>query len=123
MLYHLVFGLLALASTIRIFRFLGFITDWRPYIAWLAAINFVAFFMYGIDKTLAKVFENSFWTIRTPRFILHMLSLLGGFLGAIYGMLFFQHKINYTEPKNKWFLPIIAFSGFFHLGLLWLMIS
>ena len=50
-------------------------------------INIFSFFIYGIDKFLAVHNKR-----RVRELFLHLLSLLGGFLGCILGMMFFRHK-------------------------------
>jgi uncharacterized membrane protein YsdA (DUF1294 family) len=45
--------------------------------------------MYGIDKTQAKR-EGG----RIPNAILHMMALIGGFVGALFGRIVFKHKSN-----------------------------
>ena len=56
-------------------------------IYFLIGINILSFFTYGVDKLLA---------IRNKRRIrelyLHVLSLFGGCLGSICGMMLFRHK-------------------------------
>lgn len=53
----------------------------------LAAMNIVAFIMYGIDKYKAKKSE---W--RIPESTLLWLAVLGGSVGALVGMKVWHHK-------------------------------
>ena len=54
---------------------------------YLAAINLITFFVYGIDKWRAK---RGAW--RIPEKTLFLLPILGGSVGAIMGMKAFRHK-------------------------------
>lgn len=62
--------------------------DLMKYFGWyLAAVNIVAFIMYGIDKGKAK---RGAW--RIPESTLIGVALLGGSFGAWAGMRYFHHK-------------------------------
>jgi uncharacterized membrane protein YsdA (DUF1294 family) len=52
-----------------------------------AAASLVAFVAYGVDKSAA---QRGTW--RTPEIILHMLSLSGGWPGALMAQKIFRHK-------------------------------
>ena len=54
---------------------------------YLIGINIVSFVIYGIDKLLAIGNKR-----RVRELFLHVLSLFGGCLGSVGGMLFFRHK-------------------------------
>lgn len=54
---------------------------------YLLVINIISFLMYGIDKLLAIYKKN-----RVRELYLHVLSMFGGCLGSIGGMLLFRHK-------------------------------
>ena len=56
-----------------------------PY--YFICINFITFFCYFLDKYFAK---KHMW--RIPERVLFLLGLLGGFVGAILGMVCFHHK-------------------------------
>ena len=62
---------------------------------YLAVINVVTFFMYGIDKWKAK---KSKWRIRETALL--GLAILGGSIGAWLGMKVWHHK---TLHKKFWF--------------------
>jgi uncharacterized membrane protein YsdA (DUF1294 family) len=94
--HALVAALLAAA----LFLLLNFTTTWPWYASWLLAASVVAFVYYGIDKGLAKA--N---TSRVPEAVLHVLALMGGFAGALLGMLVFRHKSNFRA--HPLFIPII----------------
>ena len=69
-------------------------------VIYLAVINVVAFFMYGLDKWKAK---RSKW--RIPEATLLGLAVLGGSIGAWLGMKVWHHKT--LHKKFKFGVPAI----------------
>ena len=67
---------------------------------YLAVINVVTFFMYGIDKWKAK---KSKWRIRETALL--GLAVLGGSIGAWLGMKVWHHKT--LHKKFKYGVPTI----------------
>ncbi len=67
---------------------------------YLALINVVTFFVYGLDKWKAK---KSLW--RTREVSLLTLALLGGSVGAWLGMKIWHHKTQHK--KFKYGIPAI----------------
>ena len=67
---------------------------------YLAAMNVVTFFLYGIDKLKAK---HSRWRISEATLI--WLSVFGGSVGAWLGMKGWHHKTQHK--KFKYGLPLI----------------
>lgn len=67
---------------------------------YLAAINVVTFFLYGIDKHKAK---RARWRISEATLI--WLAIVGGSIGAWLGMLAWHHKTQHT--KFRYGLPFI----------------
>ena len=67
---------------------------------YLAVINVVAFFMYGIDKWKAK---KSKW--RIPEATLLLLAVIGGSIGARLGMKVWHHKT--LHKKFRYGIPLI----------------
>jgi uncharacterized membrane protein YsdA (DUF1294 family) len=67
---------------------------------YLAVINVVTFFMYGIDKWKAK---KSKWRIRETALL--GLAVLGGSIGAWLGMKVWHHKTQHK--KFKYGVPAI----------------
>ncbi len=67
---------------------------------YLAVINVVTFFMYGIDKWKAK---KSKWRIREAALL--GLAVLGGSIGAWLGMQVWHHKTQHK--KFKYGVPAI----------------
>lgn len=102
--YQYLFGGLAAVAVVGLFLLMWFTTEWPWYFSWPIAAGIVAFVFYGMDKGLAKA--N---TKRVPEVVLHLLSLLGGFVGALLGMFVFHHKSNYRA--HPLFLPIIVVSA------------
>ena len=66
----------------------------------LAAINIVAFFLYGIDKWKAR---HDKWRVTEARLL--SISLLGGSVGAFLGMKVWHHKTQHN--KFRFGLPLI----------------
>ncbi len=64
---------------------------------YLAAINFLTWVVYGLDKGRAKAGK---WRISERTLLL--LALAGGSVGALAGMLMFRHKIR----KAKFVLSV-----------------
>ena len=73
-----------------------------PHIAliYLAVINVVTFFMFGVDKWKAK---KSMWRVREA--VLLGLAVLGGSVGAWLGMKVWHHKT--LHKKFRLDVPII----------------
>ena len=67
---------------------------------YLAVINVVTFFMYGVDKWKAK---KSKWRIRETTLL--TLAVLGGSIGALLGMKAWHHKTQHK--KFKYGVPAI----------------
>ena len=67
---------------------------------YVAAVNVVTFFIYGLDKSKAKAGR---W--RIPEANLIFLAVLGGSVGALAGMRFFHHKTR--KPKFYIGIPSI----------------
>lgn len=61
-------------------------------IVYLAAINLLAFVLYGIDKWKAKADQ---WRISEKTLLL--TALLGGSMGALIGMQVFRHKTQHWK--------------------------
>ena len=55
--------------------------------SYLISLNSITFLIYGYDKYQAKRIG-----MRIPEIVLHLLTLIGGALGALLGQLIFRHK-------------------------------
>ena len=67
---------------------------------YLIGINIVTFLIYGIDKWKAK---HNKW--RTSEATLLILAVIGGSVGALFGMKVWHHKT--MHKKFKYGLPLI----------------
>jgi uncharacterized membrane protein YsdA (DUF1294 family) len=75
----------------------------------LSVVTFVA---YGLDKSAA---EKGRW--RTPESALHLLSLVGGWPGALAGQRVFRHKTRKQPFRTIFWATVIANS----VALAWLL--
>lgn len=71
-------------------------------------LNFVNFLLFGYDKFQAK---REGW--RIPEKVLLGLSLFGGGLGGLAGMLVFRHK---TRKNIFWFVTIVGIGLLIYLA-------
>ena len=69
-------------------------------------VNIVAFIVYSFDKFRSRVRAS-----RVSEKNLHLLSLLGGFLGASLSMVLFRHKIKKTSFLLKHLFIILLWIG------------
>lgn len=95
-----IFGALALVAAVALLLMLESTTSWAWYWSWLVAAGVVTFALYGYDKLSSKAGAG-----RVPELLLHLLSLAGGFGGALLGMLVFRHKSN--ARAHPLFLPLL----------------
>ncbi|MFM7129130.1 MAG: DUF1294 domain-containing protein [bacterium] len=77
------------------------VTPWMT-VAVYAAISLLAFIIYGWDKSSAK---SGRW--RTPEKTLHLLSLAGGWPGAMAGQQFFRHKTSKKSFQVVFWLTVV----------------
>ncbi len=68
--------------------FLSLPTGYQIIIGYVLIINIVTFFYFGFDKMKA-IFNRG---RRVPEKVLWFLTFIGGTIGALLGMWFFQHK-------------------------------
>ncbi len=61
-------------------------------VVYLALINLLAFFYFGLDKLKAQLSHR-----RVSEKLLWILTLIGGSIGALAGMNFFRHKTKKTS--------------------------
>lgn len=74
---------------------------------YLAAMNIVAFFLYGIDKWKSR---HDKWRVTEARLL--WIAVAGGSIGAFLGMKLWHHKTQH--PRFRVGLPLILF---LHLAL------
>ena len=72
-------------------------------IVYLAVINILTFFMYGVDKWKAK---RSKWRVSEAALI--WMAVLGGSIGAWIGMKAWHHKTQHK--KFQYGIPLILFT-------------
>ncbi|MCA9948079.1 MAG: DUF1294 domain-containing protein [Anaerolineales bacterium] len=97
------FGLIGIVATAVLFIIMQATTNWAWMLNWLISASVVTFVFYALDKGSAKA-----GTYRIPEMILHLMAIIGGFVGALLGMLVFRHKTNFRE--HPVFLPVIIIS-------------
>ena len=66
---------------------------------YLLGINTLAFFLYGLDKSLAQ--KRMY---RVSEYSMLMVSFFGGSIGSLVGMKVFRHK---TKKRVFWILNIL----------------
>ena len=79
---------------------------------YLAAINVITFFMYGIDKWKAK---QSQWRIKESTLL--GLSAIGGSIGALLGMKAWHHKT--LHKIFKYGVPLMLLAQIILTGTIW----
>ena len=79
---------------------------------YLAVINVVTFFLYGIDKLKAK---HSHWRVSEATLI--WFAVFGGSIGAWLGMKAWHHKTQHA--KFKYGIPLILLVQIVLIGWLW----
>lgn len=67
--------------------------------AYRIVISLIALIVFGIDKSKAKKGD---WRVREATLII--LALLGGAIGVLFGMVFFNHK----TKKQKFYIGVPA---------------
>ncbi|MCR5794481.1 MAG: DUF1294 domain-containing protein [Solobacterium sp.] len=75
------------------------------YLFWLAAVNILAFLLYGADKRKAK---KNLW--RIPESSLLAAAAAGGAFGAFFGMTVFRHKTKKPVFRIVTALSMIAWT-------------
>ena len=100
--YRVAFLSAAIAIAIAIY----FLVAWPIWVGWLIAINTVTFVLYRLDKRKAPKAKSG--KDRVPENDLHLLTLLGGSVGAYIGMIVRpRHKISDSKFRKR-FWGIVA---------------
>lgn len=102
---NFIFFILMIALGVWIFNH----TTLMLYPAWLLAWGIVTFLFYGFDKFRAQRKQQ-----RVSELTLNLLALIGGFLGAWVGMVWFRHKTQDVSVK-RW----LWVSTLLHVALLY----
>jgi uncharacterized membrane protein YsdA (DUF1294 family) len=63
---------------------------------YLVAINSISLLLMGLDKLGARVKSE-----RVPELVFFLIALGGGFLGILFGMLAFHHKVSKVSFQFK----------------------
>ena len=115
--YQWQFTLGALIPSLLLTLVLWFILPSLPiYLSWTAILSLITFIYFGWDKYKARNDAD----VRIPEIVLHILSLLGGFIGGFVGMQFFRHKTNFSE---NWIFPLVmGIALVLHAALLWFLV-
>jgi uncharacterized membrane protein YsdA (DUF1294 family)/cold shock CspA family protein len=71
-------------------------------IAWYAALGVITYAMYAKDKAAA---QSGDW--RTPESTLHLLSALGGWVGAMVAQTYLRHKSQKPEFRLTYYLTVV----------------
>ena len=109
---QLTYWVIGLVISLIIFIVLNATTAWNAYFTWIVAATLTTLGMYGMDKILAKVNGR-----RIPELSLHLMAIMGGFIGAAIGIPLFRHKSNFRQ--NPLFIPILVVSLIAHAALIY----
>ena len=71
-------------------------------VAWYAALGVITYAMYAKDKAAA---QSGDW--RTPESTLHVLSALGGWVGALLAQTYLRHKSQKPEFRVTYYLTVV----------------
>ena len=71
-------------------------------IGWYVALGLITYVMYAKDKAAAK---SGQW--RTPEMTLHILSALGGWVGALVAQTYLRHKSQKPEFRMAYYLTVV----------------
>jgi uncharacterized membrane protein YsdA (DUF1294 family) len=87
--------------------------NYFPLLIWYGGANFVTFFVYAFDKSAAKKGQ---WRISEKN--LHLLALLGGWLGAFLAQKILRHKTQKQPFRAIFWLTVLfncaLLAGFFY---------
>ena len=72
-------------------------------VAWYAVLGIVTYITYAKDKAAA---QNGDW--RTPESTLHILSALGGWVGALVAQTYLRHKSQKPEFRVTYYLTVVV---------------
>lgn len=72
-------------------------------VGWYAALGLITYIMYAKDKAAA---QSGDW--RTPESTLHVLSALGGWVGALLAQTYLRHKSQKSEFRVTYYLTVVV---------------
>jgi uncharacterized membrane protein YsdA (DUF1294 family) len=108
------YGILAVVITFVAYYVIILAGLENRYLAGVLATSVATFVLYGIDKAQAKTFQRQA-KHRVPENLLHLMVLLGGFLGGWAGMFLFWHKV---RKPVFWF--VLSVSTVLHVVLMFM---
>ena len=71
-------------------------------VGWYVVLGLITYMMYAKDKAAA---QNGDW--RTPESTLHVLSALGGWVGAMVAQTYLRHKSQKSEFRMTYYLTVL----------------
>ncbi|ALF60062.1 DUF1294 domain-containing protein [Psychrobacter urativorans] len=71
-------------------------------VGWYAALGLITYLMYAKDKAAA---QSGDW--RTPESTLHLLSMLGGWVGAMVAQTYLRHKSQKADFRMTYYLTVL----------------
>lgn len=74
-------------------------------LSYCIVMNIAAFILMGVDKHRAQTKAQ-----RIPESTLLLIAVIGGSLGAVFGMVYFRHKTR--KPKFVYTVPLLFFVQF-----------
>ncbi len=83
-------------------------------VAWYAVLGVTTYLTYAKDKAAA---QNGDW--RTPESTLHILSALGGWVGALVAQTYLRHKSQKAEFRMTYYMTVVINMA----GLLFLLVD
>lgn len=72
-------------------------------VGWYVALGIITYVMYAKDKAAA---QSGAW--RTPETTLHLLSALGGWVGAMVAQTYLRHKSRKPEFRVAYYLTVVV---------------
>ena len=107
------YGILAIIITfVAYYIIIALIGSGQRYLIGNLATGVATFILYGIDKAQAKAFQGNAKN-RVPENLLHLLALVGGYIGGWAGMFIFWHKV-----RKPVFWVVLTVSTVLHVGLM-----
>lgn len=106
------YGILSIILVFAAYYVIIGLTGFGRYFTGNLALSAALFVLYGLDKLEAKRRGREARN-RVPENLLHLLALLGGYLGGWAGMFIFWHKI-----RKPLFPIVLAASTVLHIGLM-----
>lgn len=71
-------------------------------VGWYVALGLITYIMYAKDKAAA---QSNAW--RTPEMTLHILSALGGWVGAMVAQTYLRHKSQKPDFRMAYYLTVV----------------